>query len=187
MWSGVESGSLCMTLTDQHSWKGIWWDWVSIAIGRSGFDTVVVNWCPFIRSERKQQELNLPLEKPIAPIPTVWMATGSPPWYQIQTYQLLSTLNPTGSHSRNAGLSMLYTNYLIPPQTTSTANLKLHTNLSSNHDTPPVSTSVNSPNSALAPEALNSFDSVTCILLLRKATVIWPKVYIFVSFHLYMF
>ena len=22
----VESGSLCMTLTDQHSWKGIWWD-----------------------------------------------------------------------------------------------------------------------------------------------------------------
>ena len=26
MWSGVESGSLCMTLTDQHSWKGNWWD-----------------------------------------------------------------------------------------------------------------------------------------------------------------
>ena len=26
MWSGMESGTLCMTLTDQHSWKGIWWD-----------------------------------------------------------------------------------------------------------------------------------------------------------------
>ena len=23
MWSGVELGSLCMTLTDQHTWKGI--------------------------------------------------------------------------------------------------------------------------------------------------------------------
>ena len=31
MWSGVESGSLCMTLTDQHSWKVIWWDCVWIA------------------------------------------------------------------------------------------------------------------------------------------------------------
>ena len=46
MWSGVESGSLYMTLPDQHSWKGIWWDWVWIAIGRSGFDTMVVNQCP---------------------------------------------------------------------------------------------------------------------------------------------
>ena len=27
---------------------------------------------------------------------------------------------------------------------------------------------------------------VSCFLLLRKATVIWPKVYIFVLFHLYM-
>ena len=26
VWSGVESGSSCMTLTNQHSWKGIWWD-----------------------------------------------------------------------------------------------------------------------------------------------------------------
>ena len=25
---GVVSGSLCMTRTDQHSWKGSWWDWV---------------------------------------------------------------------------------------------------------------------------------------------------------------
>ena len=37
------------------------------------------------------------------------------------------------------------------------------------------------PNSTLAPVALNSFDSVSSILLLRKVTVIWPKVYIFVS------
>ena len=48
MWSGVESGSLCMTLTDQRSWKVIWWDCVWMATGRSGFDTVVVNRCPFI-------------------------------------------------------------------------------------------------------------------------------------------
>ena len=40
MWSGVESGSLYMTLSDQHSWKGICWDWVWIATGRSVFDTV---------------------------------------------------------------------------------------------------------------------------------------------------
>ena len=25
-WWQMRSGSLCMTLTDQHSWKGIWWD-----------------------------------------------------------------------------------------------------------------------------------------------------------------
>ena len=31
-----------------------------------------------------------------------------------------------------------------------------------------------------------NFASVSCILLLRKATVIWPKIFIFVSFHLYM-
>ena len=28
MWSGVKSGSLSMTLTDEHSWKEIWWDYV---------------------------------------------------------------------------------------------------------------------------------------------------------------
>ena len=28
-------------------------------------------------------------------------------------------------------------------------------------------------------------ETVSCYLLLRKVTVIWPKVYIFVSFHLY--
>ena len=36
------------------------------------------------------------------------------------------------------------------------------------------------------PSSTESFASVYCIPLLRKATVIWPKVYIFVSFHLYM-
>ena len=35
----------------------------------------------------------------------------------------------------------------------------MHTNLSSNPDTPPVSISVNPINSTLAPEALKSFDS----------------------------
>ena len=52
MWSRAESGSLCMTLTDQHSWKEIWWDCVWMATGRSGFDTVVVNWCRFMWSEK---------------------------------------------------------------------------------------------------------------------------------------
>ena len=42
------------------------------------------------------------------------------------------------------------------------------------------------PNSTHTPAALNSFNSVSCILLLRKATLIWPKVYIFILFHLYM-
>ena len=36
------------------------------------------------------------------------------------------------SLSKNAGLSVSYTNYHAPPQTTSTTNLKLYTNLSSN-------------------------------------------------------
>ena len=40
MWLGMESGSLCMT---QHSWKGILWDCVWMATGRSGFNTVMVN------------------------------------------------------------------------------------------------------------------------------------------------
>ena len=65
-----------------------------------------------------------------------------------------STHNPTRSLSKNAGLSVSYTNYQTPPQTTSAANLKLHTNSSSNPDTPPVSTSVNSLNSTLARAAL---------------------------------
>ena len=94
------------------------------------------------------------LEKPIAPFLTVWMDTGSPPRYWTQTYQLLYTLNPTRSLSRNAGLSVSYINYLTPLQITSAVNLKLHTNLSSNPDTPLVSTSIKPPNSTLAPAAL---------------------------------
>ena len=49
----------------------------------------------------------------------------------------------TRSLSKNAGLTVSYTNYLTPPQTTSAANLKLHNNSSSNPNTPPVSTSIN--------------------------------------------
>ena len=85
------------------------------------------------------------LEKPVAPFPTAWMGTGSPPQYQTQTCQLLSTLSPTRSLSRNAGLLVSYTNYLTPPLTTSAVSLKLHTNLSFNHNTTPVSISVNPP------------------------------------------
>ena len=94
------------------------------------------------------------LEKVIAPFPTIWMDTGSPPRYRTQTYQLLSTLNPARSLSRNAGLSVSHTNYLTPPQTTSTANLKLQTNFSSNPDTPTASTSIDPPNSTLTSAAL---------------------------------
>ena len=82
------------------------------------------------------------LEKPIAPFPTAWMGTGSPPRYRTQTCQLLSTLSPTRSLSRNADLLVSYTNYLTQPQITSATSLKLHTNLSSNHDTTLVSISV---------------------------------------------
>ena len=52
VWGGV--CSLCMTLTNQHPWKGIWWDCVWMATGMSGFDTVMVNRCPFIWCEREQ-------------------------------------------------------------------------------------------------------------------------------------
>ena len=137
MWSGLESGSLCMTPTDQQSWKGICWDWVWIATGRSGFDTMVVNRCPFIRSEGSNGFLQCKRHE--------WTPVhhhGIKPWL---TYQLPSTHNPTRSLSKIAGLSVSCTNYQTPPQTTFTANLKLHTNSSSNHDTPQVSTSVKPP------------------------------------------
>ena len=126
------------------------------------------------------------LQKSVAPFQTVWMDTGSLPRYQTQTYQLLSTLNPTRLISKNAGLSVSYINYQTPPQTTPTEKMKLHTNSSSNPDTALVSTSVNPPNSTLVPATFENFDSVSSILLLRKATVIWPKDYIFVLLHLYM-
>ena len=53
MWSGVEFGTLCMSVRDQHSWKGIWWYCVWMATGRSRFDIVLMNRCPFIRSKRE--------------------------------------------------------------------------------------------------------------------------------------
>ena len=109
---------------------------------------------PWTYNRNVLNEMLSTLEKPVALLPTIWMDTGSPPRYQTQTYQLLSTLNPTRSLSRNAGLSVWYTNYLTPPQTTSAANLKLHTNLSSNPDTSPVSKSFNPPHSTLAPAVL---------------------------------
>ena len=102
------------------------------------------------------------------------MDTGSLPRYRIQIYQLLSILSPTRFSSKNAGLSVSYTNYQTPPQNTSAANLKLQLVLESRQ--PPVSTSVSPPNPTLTPVALISFNSVSHILLLRKATVIWPKV-----------
>ena len=76
------------------------------------------------------------LEKFVAPFQTVWMDTGSSPQYGTQIYQLPSTHNPTRSLSRNAGLLVSYTNYQNPPQTTSAANLKLHTTSSSKPNTP---------------------------------------------------
>ena len=115
------------------------------------------------------------LEKPVAPFLTAWMGPDSPPRYRTQTCQLLSTLSPTRSLSRNASLLVSYTNYLTPPQTTFATSLKLQTNLSSNHDTTPVSISVNPPHSTLTSVALKNFASVPRILLLRKATVIWLK------------
>ena len=83
------------------------------------------------------------LEKPVILFQTVGMDTSSPPQHWTQTYQMPSTYNPTRSLSKNAGLSMSYTNYQIPPPTTFAANLKLHTNSSSNHNIPPDSTSIN--------------------------------------------
>ena len=42
--------------------------------------------------------------------------------------------------------------------------------------------SVSPSNSTFAPAAFKNCDSLSSILLLRKATVIWPKVYISISF-----
>ena len=74
------------------------------------------------------------LEKSVASFQTVWMDTSSPPRYRTKTYQLPSTHNPITSLSKNARLSVSYTNYQSPPQTTSAASLKLNTNPSSNPD-----------------------------------------------------
>ena len=115
------------------------------------------------------------LEKPVTPFLTVWKNTGSPPWYWTQTYQLPFTHNPARSLSKNAGLSVSYTDYQTPPQTTSAANLKLHTYSSSNPDGPPVSTSVNPRSSTLAPAA---------VLTLSLLFYCWGKSFRFISVFL---
>ena len=65
--------------------------------------------------------------------------------------------------------------YKLPSQTTSVTSLKLLPTF------PPITTQPRSqypltpPHSTLASAALKNFASKSCILLLRKATVIWPK------------
>ena len=120
------------------------------------------------------------LEKPVAPFPTVEWTPVHHNGIEPRPTSLLST--PT----RNTGLSVSYTNYLTPPQTHPApiwncipTCLPIPTHPRSQHP-------LNPPNSTIAPAALNSFDSVSYLLLLRKVTVIWLKVYIFISFHLYM-
>ena len=137
--------------------------------GLTDIETGVVSW---LEDKNALNVMLSALEKPVAPFPTAWMDTGSPPYYRTQTCQLLSTLSPIRSLSRNAGLLVSYTNYLTPPQTTFAASLKQHTNLSFNHVTPPVSTpSYPPPSFTLAPAALTIFVSLST-LLLKKATVL---------------
>ena len=94
----------------------------------------------------------------------------------------------TQSHQipfQDGGLLVSYTNYLIPPQTTSATNLKLHTNLSSNPDTPLVSTSVNPPHSTLTPAVLK-FRFSLLYSTAEEGHCDLAEIFIFVSFHLYM-
>ena len=148
MRSGVESGSSCLTPTDQHSWKGIWWDWAWIATGRSGLDTVVV------------------VNHPLPPHPQLKC--------QAQTCQLLSMLNPTRSLSRSAGLLVSYTSCWLhpgphPPPVWGCIRA-----------CPPIPThpglSIRWPATFHPrPSGTGGFASVYYILLLRRATVIWPR------------
>ena len=151
MWSRAEFGSLCMTLTNQHSLKGIWWDWMWMATGRSG------------------------LQKPAIPILTVLMDTTSPPQYRTQTFQLPFTSNPTRSISKNASLLVSFTNCQIPPLTTFATSLKLHTNSSSNHVTSQDSTSVNPPYSTLAPVTLTVFCQSLLLYCWRRSQCLAEK------------
>ena len=143
-----------------------------MATGRSGFDTMVVNRCPFIQSEITThadcKSMNLIYQL---------QCTECNAFYIGETHRSLSDhMNghrfttmvsnpdlPVVIHTQSHQIPFQecwfvsvipYTNYLTPPQTTSTANLKLHTNLSSNPDTPLVSTSVNPPHSTLTLAAL---------------------------------
>ena len=81
--------------------------------------------------------------------------------YRTQIYQLLSTISSTRSLSRNVGLLVSYTNYQTPPQTTSAANLRLHTNLFSNLDTLPISASIN-PQIPPSPSGTKQFPVFCC-------------------------
>ena len=105
------------------------------------------------------------------------MYTDSPPQYRSQTYLLPSTHNPTRSLSKNAGLSVSYANYQTPSQTTSTTNLKLHTN-SSNPDTPLVSTS-NNPQIPLLLQWHLKFQFSLFYSTAEEGHCDWPKVYHF--------
>ena len=96
---------------------------------------------------------------------------ASRPWYRTQICQLSFTHNPTRSPSKNAGLLVSYRNCQAPPLTTCAANLKQHTNSSSNHVTSSHSTSINPPYFTLSSVALTLL-SVFSILLLKKATVL---------------
>ena len=136
----------------------------SSATGRSGFDAVVVNRCPFMRLERERRVS--PMQKAL----------------QFSALQLLSTLSPTRSLSRNAGLLVSYTNYLTPPQTTSAVSLKLHTNLSSNHDTTPVSISVNPPTFHPRLGGTQKFRFSFLYSTAEEGLCVWAEIFIFVSF-----
>ena len=74
------------------------------------------------------------LEKPAISFQTIWMDTSSPTQYWTQICQLPSTHNPAWPLSKNADLSVSYTNCQTPSPTTVATNLQLHINSSSNHD-----------------------------------------------------
>ena len=128
------------------------------------------------------------LEKPVVPFPTVWM-------------------DPVHHHGIEPRPTSCYPHSIPPDPFPRMLVCQCHTQTTRLHPRPHLPPiwnclptcpavlthprsqhplTINPPNSTFAPAALNSFDSVSCILLLRKATVIWAKVYISVSFHLYV-
>ena len=85
-------------------------------------------------------------------------------------------------------LSASYTNYQTPPQANSVANLKLHTNSSSNHDTRPDSPSINPTSFHPRHSSTYSFKSAHSLLFYCWGRPLWFgwKSTIFASFDLYM-
>ena len=134
---------LCKILTPctQCSWCWLQFRIQSLIHG-AAFLNLFLKWGPLCQNFSADYLTHVPFRSKFMNFERI-LSTGSPPRYWTQICQLPSTLSPTRSLSRNAGLLVSYTNYLTPPQTTSAASLKLHTNLSSNHDTTPVSISVN--------------------------------------------